>query len=58
MLDNSINTTGREEILNAQYINQDIYLINFYDGNEPEYSKLSEFIKALTKKKILILVRL
>ena len=29
MLDNSINTTGYEEILNAQYINQDIYLINF-----------------------------
>ena len=37
MLDNSINTTGQEEILNAQYLNQDIYLINFYDGNEPEY---------------------
>ena len=51
MLDDSINNTGKEEILNAQYINQDIYLIYSNKGNNPEYSydKIKEIKDFLIK---------
>ena len=37
MLDDLINNTGKEEILNAQYMNKDIYLIQSIKGYNPEY---------------------
>ena len=51
MLDNLINNTGKEDILNAQYINQDIYLIYSNKGNNPEYSydKIKEIKDFLIK---------
>ena len=51
MVDDSINNTGKEEILNAQYINQNIYLINSYKGNAPEYfyDKIKEIKDFLIK---------
>jgi len=51
MVDDSINNTGKEEILNAQYINQDIYLIYSNKGNNPEYSydKIKEIKDFLIK---------
>ena len=51
MLDDLINNTGKEDILNAQYINQDIYLIYSNKGNNPEYSydKIKEIKDFLIK---------
>ena len=51
MIDDLINNTGKEEILNAQYINQDIYLIHSQKGNNPEYSydKIKEIKDFLIK---------
>ena len=37
MLDDSINNTGKEEILNAKYLNQEIYLIQTNKEDNPEY---------------------
>ena len=44
MLDDLINNTGKEETLNAQYLNQDIYLIFNQNGNNKEfaYDKVKE----------------
>ena len=51
MLDNLINVTGKEEILNVQYINQDIYLLHYNKENNPEYSydKIKEIKDFLLK---------
>ena len=51
MLDDLINNTGKEDILNAQYINQDIYLIYSNKVNNPEYSydKIKEIKDFLIK---------
>ena len=51
MLDDLINNAGKEEILNVQYINQDIYLIHYNNENNPEYSydKIKEIKDFLIK---------
>ena len=51
MLDDLINNPGKEEVLNAQYVNQDIYLIHYYKKNNPEYSydKIKEIKDFLIK---------
>ena len=52
MLDDLINNAGKEEILNVQYINQDIYLIHYNNENNPEYSydKIKEIKDFLIKR--------
>ena len=51
ILDNLINNTDKEEILNEQYINQDIYLIHYDDEKNPIYSydKIKEIKDFLIK---------
>ena len=51
MLDDSLNNTGKEEILNAQYLNQEIYLIQTNKEDVPEYfcDKIKEIKDFLIK---------
>ena len=51
MLDDLINNTGKEDNLNVQYINQDIYLIYHNKEKYPEYSydKIKEIKDFLIK---------